>query len=217
MEAVERAYEYRDWITLLFILCFTLLVIAKSLYPQRFQEFISLLTSGKFISFKGKENRAFHPFNILMLFFQSIVVSIFIYIIYSYYFEMESSPLVTFIRIITAVICFVLIKTGIEKIVANIFELDEKIDYYLFQKFSYRSFISVLLFIGSLLLIYTLRPNTLILSIFGMIMLLGNAIAIFLIYKRYQLQLIQNWFYFILYLCALEIAPYYILFKVITK
>ena len=217
MEAVERAYEYRDWITLLFIICFLLLVIAKSLYSQRFQEFISLLSSGKFISFKGKENRAFHPFNILMLLFQSIVTSIFIYIIYHYFFETEYSPLVIFIRIITAFICFVLIKTGIEKIVANIFELDEKIDYYLFQKFSYRSFLSILLFLGSLILIYAVQPNTLILAVIGIIIILGNAIAIFLIYKRYQGQLIQNWFYFILYLCALEIAPYYILFKVITK
>ena len=217
MQAIDRIHEYKDWITVIFLLCFVLLVIARMLFPQRFEEFISLLNSGKFISFKGKENKAFHGFNIILLSIQSIAVSIFLFICYNYYFESELEPIILYIRILTAYICLLLVKAGVEKIIGNIFEMDEKIDYYIFQKLSYRSFISLFLLIASLFLVYSLQPSGLSLAIIGASALIANAIALIIIYRRNQNVLSANWFYFILYLCALEIAPYIILYKLITS
>jgi len=216
MQATERIYEYQDWITFIFLACFALLVLAKLLFPQRFEDFISLLNSGKFIAFKGKENKAFHAFNILLLTIQAIIVSIFLYIVYTYFFKTSTPDLILYIRIFTAYFCLILIKAGIEKIIGNIFELDEKIDYYIFQKFSYRNFISLFILLASLFLVYTINPTTLIIGFIGVSVLLANAIGLIIIYKRNQTLLIANWFYFILYLCALEIAPYIILYKLIT-
>ncbi|WP_026933363.1 DUF4271 domain-containing protein [Christiangramia echinicola] len=217
MQATERIYEYQDWITFLFLACFILLVLAKILFPQRFEEFISLLNSGKFIAFKGKENKAFHAFNILLLGLQAISVSIFLYIIYRYFWEIETSPLIIFIRIFTAYFCLILIKAGIEKIIGNIFEIDDKMDYYIFQKFSYRNFISIFLLFASLFLIYAFHPTALIIGLIGGSAIIANAIGLIVIYRRNQSVLSANWFYFILYLCALEIAPYLILYKLITN
>lgn len=216
MQATERFYEYQDWITLIFLACFTLLVLAKLLFPQRFEEFISLLNSSKFIAFKGKENKAFHAFNILLLVTQALAISVFLYITYTYFFKTSSTAIVVFIRIFTAYISLILIKAGIEKIIGNIFELDEKIDYYLFQKLSYRNFISIFILIASLFLVYTINPTGLILGGIGALAILANAIGLIIIYRRNQSVLSANWFYFILYLCALEIAPYIILYKLIT-
>jgi len=217
MQATERIYEYQDWITIIFLACLVLLVLAKLLFPQRFEEFISLLNSGKFIAFKGKENKAFHAFNILLLVIQALAVSVFLYIAYTHFFTTSSPDLILYIRIFTAYFCLILIKAGIEKIIGNIFELDEKIDYYLFQKFSYRNFISLFLLSVSLLLIYTINPTTLIIGFIGVSAIIANAIALIIIYKKNQNVLSANWFYFILYLCALEIAPYIILYKLITN
>ena len=217
MQATERIYEYQDWITILFLVCFVLLAMAKILFPQRFEEFTSLLNSGKFIAFKGKENKAFHAFNILLLSLQAISVSIFFYIIYRFFWETETSPLIIFIRIFTAYFCLVLIKVGVEKIIGNIFEIDEKIDYYIFQKFSYRNFISIFLLFASLFLIYAFHPTALIIGLISGSAIIANAIGLIVIYRRNQSVLSANWFYFILYLCALEIAPYIILYKVITN
>ncbi len=206
----------RDWITLLFILCFILLALAKISYPQRFEEFISLLNSGKFIAFKGKENKAFHAFNILLLIIQILAVSIFIFIAYRYFFESSLPPIIIYIRILIAYTCLILLKAGIEKIIGNIFELDEKMDYYLFQKISYRNFISLFLLVVSLFMVYSIDPSATIIGISGALVIIANAIALFIIYRKNQSLLSANWFYFILYLCALEIAPYIILYKLIT-
>ncbi len=216
MQAIERIHEHRDWITLLFILCFILLALAKISYPQRFEEFISLLNSGKFIAFKGKENKAFHAFNILLLCIQILAVSVFLFITYQYFFESSLPPIIIFIRILTAYGCLILLKAGVEKIIGNIFELDEKMDYYLFQKISYRNFISLFLLTVSLFLVYSIDPNATLIGIAGVLVIIANAIALFIIYRKNQTLLGANWFYFILYLCALEIAPYIILYKLIT-
>ncbi len=216
MQAVERIYEYQDWITILFLACFALIVVAKIQFPQRFEEFTSLLSSGKFIAFKGKENKAFHAFNILLLTLQAVSVSLFLFIVYRFLTNTESSSLITFIRIFTAYFCFILIKAGVEKIIGNIFDIDDKIDYYIFQKFSYRNFISIFLLIAALFLTYALYPTALIIGLIGGFALLANAISLFIIYRRNQSIVSAHWFYFILYLCALEIAPYLILYKLIT-
>ncbi|MCB7482326.1 DUF4271 domain-containing protein [Christiangramia sediminis] len=216
MQATERFYEYQDWITIIFLACFTLLVLAKLLFPQRFEEFISLLNSSKFIAFKGKENKAFHAFNILLLLTQALAISVFLYIAYTYFFETSSPAIIVFIRILTAYISLILIKAGIEKIIGNIFELDEKIDYYLFQKLSYRNFISLFILVAALFLVYTINPTGLIIGTIGGLAIIANAIGLIIIYRRNQSVLSANWFYFILYLCALEIAPYIILYKLIT-
>lgn len=217
MQAIERFDYSQDWITILFVACFLLLVLAKILYAQRFEEFINLLGSGKFMAFKGKENKAFHGFNILMLSMQLIAVSVFIFIVYRYFYASSLSPLIIFIRIFTAYACLVLLKTGVEKIIGNIFEFDEKMDYYIFQKISYRNFISLFILLIAILLAYTFKPTYTFLMITGAIVIIANAVALFIIYRRNQSLLEANWFYFILYLCALEIAPYIILYKLITN
>ncbi len=216
MQAVERFHETQDWITVLFVLGFFLLVLAKILYPQRFVDFINLLNSGKFISFKGKENKAFHGFNILLLIVQAIAISIFLFVAYEVYFEHSESAGIIFIRILTAYLCFLLLKTGVEKIIGNIFEMDDRMDYYIFQKISYRSFISLFILIASLFLVYSLDPGTLTITLIAVLCLLANVIGLIIIYRKNQNLLASNWFYFILYLCALEIAPYIILYKLVT-
>ncbi|MFD1094305.1 DUF4271 domain-containing protein [Salegentibacter chungangensis] len=217
MQAIERHVETLDWITIIFMVSLALLATVRSLYPQRFEEFASLLNSNKFMVFKGKENKAFHPFNILMFIVNVLAVSTFLYLLYTFFIEAKPpKPLVVFIRILTAYMGFVLVKFGIDKIISNIFEFDAQMDYYLFQKLSHRNFISIGILVAAALLIYSLEPTRIL--IYGLIItiLLANLISLFVIYKQNQNTIVSNWFYFILYLCALEIAPYIILYKLFT-
>ncbi|WPY98298.1 DUF4271 domain-containing protein [Christiangramia sp. OXR-203] len=216
MQATARLSEYQDWITITFLLCFGLLVLARVAFPQRFEEFISLLNSGKFIAFKGKENKAFHGFNIILFSVQAIAVSLFIFLGYRYFFETDLHSIVLFIRILTGYTCLILLKAGVEKIIGNIFDIDERIDYYIFQKLSYRNFISIFLLFACLFLVYSMEATGLSLRIIAFTAVLANAFSMLIIYRRNQSVLSVNWFYFILYICALEIAPYIILYKLIT-
>ncbi|MDT0690715.1 DUF4271 domain-containing protein [Salegentibacter sp. F188] len=215
MQAIERQVDTTDWMTLILLTCIVMLAAIKIIYPQRFQEFMSLLTSSKFMMFKGKENQAFHPFNILMFFVNIAAVSLFLLILLNFFFPTpeDDSSIIIYIRIATAYGSFVLLKMGIEKIIANVFELDEKIDYYLFRKLGYRNFISLFVLLAAILLTYSFTPTRPILySILGFL-IVSNVISLIVIYRQNQSIISINLFYFILYLCALEIAPYIILYK----
>lgn len=217
MQAIERYTEPLDWITIIFIICFILIVLVRNLYTNRFNEFLYILTSNKFMLFKGKENNAFHGFNILLFSVNALSISVLIFWFYKYYTNPSpANYLYIYIRILTAYVCFILLKFGVEKIISNIFNIDKVIDIYLFQKLSYRNYIALLVFPITLLLIYTLNISDLwVYGVAGFI-LLANLTGIFNIFKQYQKLISANWFYFILYLCALEIAPYFILYKLIT-
>ncbi len=188
--------------------------ITKYIYPQRFEDFTSLLTSNKFMVFRAKEYKAFHPFNILLFLINILSVSLFIFILLQVFWKVNPlPPIITFVRIVTAYTSFILLKFGLEKIMANIFELDDFVDQYLFQKLTHRNFIALFLLPVTVLLFYGLQPNqTLLYVILGLI-LFSNIVSMTSIYKKNQNLFTHNWFYFILYLCALEIAPYIILYK----
>ena len=217
LQALERHVDSLDWITLLILGIMVLLVSVKATYPQRFQDFTSLLTTGKFMAFRGKENKAFHAFNILMFGVHLFSVSLFLFVTYKTFFEANpAQPQILFIRIATAYGSFVLLKAGIEKIIGDIFNLDPQIDYYVFQKLSYRNFMALFLLVPGLLFTYAFSPTKILVGSLIILLVLFNILSLFLIFKQNQNLIARHWFYFILYLCALEIAPYIILYKLFT-
>lgn len=215
MEYTERIIETNDWATYLLVGCFLLLAVAKYFYPKRFDEFVLLPLSNKYLSGYGKDDAIYHPFNILLFVVQVACVSIFIYLLFSTFnpLEAERNPYL-FVQIATGYATFVLIKLSIEKIVANIFSIDAIIDQYLHQKLSHRNFLALLIFLGNLFFLYIFQATETSILIFAFSILLFNAIALFSSYKKNGKLVASNFFQFIVYLCALEISPYIILYKV---
>jgi len=217
LEALERYSISNDLLTVIIILVLLLLVIAKNLFQHRFEDFISLFSSGKYMLIKSKEHKAVYGFNILMLIVHILSVSLFIFVLYRIFVSpVIEDTAILLLRIVTAYGFFVLLKVTVEKIIANIFDIDEIAEHYLFQKHTYRNFISLLLLPVTIFLIYSPAPKRGI--IYGVVILLLIALVfvLFKIFKKNQGLISRNWFYFILYLCALEITPYVILYKLIT-
>ena len=122
-----------------------------------------------------------------------------------------------FIQIATLLLYFILAKFLIEKIIATSFNIDEFADLFNLQKVTYRTYIGVLVLpINAILFYYDNIPKIIPLAIIG-ISLCISLYSYFISIKTYQNVIISKLFYFILYLCALEIAPYYFLYYWITK
>ncbi|RMA66343.1 DUF4271 domain-containing protein [Ulvibacter antarcticus] len=211
---MERYIESLDWITLLLVSCLVLYAVAKSSYPRRFHEFIMLPLNSKYFFVHGKNDDIKHPFNLLLFIAQVISVSLFIFLYVKIKSPniLESNPWL-FVQICSAYTFFVLIKLILEKIVGTIFNLDTIINSYLYQKLSYRNLMSILLFIGNLIFFYAVDPTLNLITIFVVLIILLNCIALYNSYKTFGNLILSNFFYFILYLCALEISPYIILYK----
>ena len=122
--------------------------------------------------------------------------------------ELNSSLFLRLLLIFTASVLFkILVELG----VGYLFDLQKLFHSYVFQQVSSLNFLGIVLLLLNSILIYGVPNNRFllifILSISGLILLIGMFKSI----KLYQKLLINNLFYFILYLCALEIGPYIIL------
>ena len=120
-------------------------------------------------------------------------------------------------RYIIAALCILWCKFLIEKIVATIFNIEEFAEQFNLQKVSYRTFIGLILLPINIYLFYNNTPANILIYITIAVILIINLFSYLVSLKIYQNLLIGKLFYFILYLCALEIAPYYFMYYLITK
>jgi hypothetical protein len=211
-----RIIETKDWATYVFLLSFVLIAITKTIFETRFNEFLRILVSDKYIKVYKDSTNLMSGFTILLFIVQIISFSFFIQILLDYFGYVNKTDWVAFIRISSLLAIFVLSKFLIEKIIAETFEIEEFIEQFNLLKVGYRTFIGILILPVNIYLFYNNSSNYLIFITLAAILIINLATYLISL-KNYQNLLIGNLFYFILYLCALEIAPYYFIYYLITK
>ena len=212
-----RILDAKDWATYLFVFSFVLIAVTKTAFETRFSEFLRILVSDKYIKIYKDTSHLMSGFTILLFIVQIISFSFFIQLILNYLGYVSKTDWIIFIRIFTFFGVFVLSKFLIEKIIASIFNIEEFAEQFNLQKVSYRTFIGLILLPINIYLFYNNNSsNVLIYCTIGVILII-NLFSYLVSLKIYQNLLIGKLFYFILYLCALEIAPYYFIYYLITK
>ena len=213
-----RILENKDWATLLFVLSFAVVAFTKSAYENRFSEFTRLIFSDKYVKIYRDTSHLKSSFTISLFLVQIISYAFFIQITMHIFGYIESkTDWMLFIQIATFLLYFILAKFLIEKIVATSFNIDEFVDIFNLQKVTYRAYIGLLILpVNAILFYYDNIPTIVPLLIIGISVCI-SLFSYFISIKTYQNIIFSKLFYFILYLCALEIAPYYFLYYWITK
>jgi hypothetical protein len=212
-----RILENKDWATLLFVVAFALVAITKSTYETRFSEFSKLIFSDKYAKIYRDTSNLKGSFIIRLFFVQILSFSFFILLTLHIFGYASKTDWILFIQIATFLLYFILGKFLVEKIVATSFNIDEFVNLFNLQKATYRTYIGVLILpLNAILFYYDNIPKIVPLVIIG-ISLCISLFSYFISIKTYQNIIIGKLFYFILYLCALEIAPYYFMYYWITK
>ena len=190
--------------------CILIIAILKVIYPKRFNDFIRLPVSNNYFLAKGKSEELRHPFSILLFVIQLISISLFVNL---FFLEKGKANVLLFLQILFVVFVFIIVKTSIEKMIGAIFSIEKLIDHYIYEKLSYRNFLSLLLIITNLIFYFSIKPDLNTLLILTGILFLVNMLILSYSYKNYRSLIFSNLFYFLLYICALEISPYIILYK----
>ncbi len=212
-----RIIENKDWATLLFVLSFAIIAFTKSVFENRFTDFVKLIYSDKYINIYKDSSHLKSGFTIALFLVQIISFAFLIQISLSYFDYALKTDWVLYIQIITFLMYFVLAKFLIEKIIATAFNIDEFIEGFNLQKVIYRTYIGLFILpINAILFYYDNLSRNIPLFIIGLI-LITNTLIYFVSIKNYQNLILSKLFYFILYLCALEIAPYYFMYYWFTK
>ena len=203
-----------EWFTVFLVLAVGCLTLSKFLFARRFDDFLAVIGNSKYLKIYTKEQKFIDGFDALMFLNLIISVSIFSFLMYSEFVNLAEFDLVQFFKLLFGVGALVLIKVLLERLIGSLFEIDALIDSYLFQKTTYKNYTGFILLPVNILLIYTITPTKgVVYAVLALIFLI-NLMGFMTSFKNHQKILLNNFFYFILYLCALEIAPYIILFKV---
>ncbi|PIA78610.1 DUF4271 domain-containing protein [Gaetbulibacter sp. 4G1] len=200
--------------TVLIIASLIIIAAAKLVAPKRFGDFIYVLGNSKYLKIYARDQKFLDKFDALLFSNLVISVSIFSYLVYQYVTDTKIISVNILFKLGFGIGTFILIKVLIERLLASLFDIDKLIDKYLFQKISYKNYLGLLLLPINAILIFTIKPTLPIIYAVVILLLIINIMGVITSFKTHQNTIKNNLFYFILYLCALEIAPYIILYKV---
>lgn len=213
----ERILISKDWATVLFILALAIIATNKTMFEVRFNEFIKIGISDKYNKIYRDTSNLLNWFTVSMFIIQLISFSFFILLLLSYFGYSETSNYITYIQVITFLFVFILSKFLIEKIIGNILNTERFVDQFNLVKVNYRAFFGLVLLPVNIILYYNHTPLQIAFYIILVVFVLYNLITYYFLIKTYQKLILGKLFYFILYLCTLEIAPYYFMYYWITK
>ncbi len=208
MNLIERVNFSSDWMIISLFVSLVLLALGKYLFQFRFVNFVVLPFNDKYVSIQNKKGPFFSGFHILLTVFQLINLALFLYLLQKTLLNsILGDGSYSFFYILGFLILFQTAKFVLQKINAYVFNTQQLVADLIFSKFSYLNHSSLFIFIANVLLIFILKDSKIV--IYGTILMIVfiNGIGIAKLLKNHQKTVLPNLFYFILYLCTLEIAP----------
>ena len=127
------------------------------------------------------------------------------------FFKNKNFELFVYYELLGFVSIFFVVKIMLDFIIGRLFSISELMKNYIWQKLVYHNSLGILLLLFNFLIAYSIFDGyymTLISIYISLVFLLFSYCSIYFSMKKV---IIKNWFYFILYLCTLEIIPYYYL------
>lgn len=215
-EAKEIIHQNNDWITLVFLVILILLTLLKVLFNKRLFHAGTIYLSKKYLSiyFNKEKRKILNLFQILLFLVQLLVLTLLFYFANSYFkFRIDLLNFNSYILIFYWVGLYFCLRYAIGFILAYLFNLKNIHTKIVYEKMCYLN--NLILWLLPFLVISAYLNNY-------KKLILESTFILFsvLLILRYSLTLVNNknlifsnLFYFILYICALEIAPLIIILK----
>ena len=218
MEPILRTTLIPDWIAAILLVSLILMVVSKERFGYRFSVFMSLISNTKYILVFNKKQGFIHPFQLIWHVFAVLNCSLFLYLNknqIAIIFQNSDLLSISFTNIILAITAFVLMKQLAQLIHGSFFNSLKMMQEFLFKKSSYFNYASLLFFVSNIISLFLLADSMLLFIISLACVLSVTLIGWLAILRNRQKYITDQFFYFILYLCALEIAPFLVIGSVL--
>lgn len=212
MQALERTIIDTNWVTVLLVVLLVCVFLLKGLSFERLKGNVLSLINKTFIESEIEENYSFvNLFKIVVFIFSMTVISLLMYKFLLFFDVSKEGGFYIFMKTLGVVFSYFSTKRLVEFLLSHLFKINEQLKFFLGSKSNYLNCVSFYVFIALVIVEYS-PLNTLFLVY----------ISVLFFSIRFVLHLISNkklisskLFYFILYLCSFEIAPPFILFKLL--
>ena len=214
-EGIERLSLTRDWITMILLVALVLIAVLKFFYSERFVKLFSLSYSEKyFTNYSKSKPLIFNTFHLLFFIIINFNISLLIYYAIKAFDPSKiSHDFSFFAQVVFIVFLYFVARYLIGYLLSIVFSLSEEQDHVTLLKVSNLAYLSVLFFPLLVLINYSSFALYKILITFSLtVAIILLVIRYFTIVKNLKLNF-NNYFYLFLYLCALEIAPILVIYK----
>lgn len=127
------------------------------------------------------------------------------------FFKDQNFDLIIYCELFKYVFIFFTSKVLFDIIIGKVFSINRIMKSYVWQKLVYCNSLGIILLFFNFFIAYTIYYKHYMVSFFIALSVLYLIFAYFSIFFSMKNVIYKNWFYFILYLCTLEIIPYYYL------
>ncbi len=212
MQALEKIVINTNWISIILVFLFAIIAVLKIIDGDKLKGYVFALFNKGFIQDEVEENTSFFSsFYSLLFIFSSVVLALVTSFLVAETNKNTSFSVSSFFLILGIIWSYFTIKSLLEIGVIRLFFIKKEVRFYVVSKFGYLYSISFFLIIFFVLF----RFGPLNFSFF-------IAATLGLFFLKFVFQVVNNknlvfgkLFYFILYLCAFEIAPLLIMFKLV--
>lgn len=205
---VERLLLSNDGITISFLVGFLMIFLMKLYKPSELVGYISAFFTQGFVEKRSEEGFSeLNPFNLVLQLFSVLVISLLLYFLM--FSNTFGENMVTLLSVLGIVFVFFLLKGGLILLLYKLFDFNDAVRYFINTKNAYLNTVCLLIFPFLILYQFTLKHHlTLLIALCFLLVF-----RLFLILRNNKNIITQELFYFILYFCALEIAPILILYR----
>ena len=204
-----REYILFDGFTIIILLNIIIVTIAKALNNSKFKQFIFIYLNNSFLKFSTSNNSFLSSFNSLLninyLISMSVYISILLY--YSPSGTNNNFDISIFFKTLFFVAVFIYTKYLFEILVGWSFNIRKFIIAFNLQKNSFNKLIGIIIILFNSLSIYSFPGSITFIKITIFFVISLYLIGLYKVIRLNDNLILSNMFYFILYLCTLEIVP----------
>jgi hypothetical protein len=210
MEALQRAILSNNWITIIFLVSLAVLFFLKLFEAKKLKGYAASIFNKGFIEIEAEDNSSFFSFfHIGFSFFFFLMITITGYFCANIYSHRTIFLLQDYIHVFNYVLLYMIVRFVSMSLFILLFELKQSISLFLISKRGFLYSISIGLLFLNIIYFYSFQNKYLLITGVGLLFLV-RFLMILMINKNL---IIKELFYFILYLCAFELAPLFVLFR----
>ena len=215
-EAKEIIHQNHHWVSLVFLAILVFLTLAKIMYKDRLLHTASLFFANKylFIYFNKEKNDILNLFQFLMFMVQLLALALIFYFANNLWqFSAKLNALNGYLLLVAGVGLYFCFRYLIELFLAEIFNIKNKFNRIVYDKVSYFNNLILWILPFLILSVYANIYKELSFKITFFVLIILLILRYILVLANNKKLIVNNLFYFILYICALEIAPLAIILK----
>ena len=212
MEALQRSVLSNNWITLIFVFSILLLFFLKLFTTAKLKGYVTSLFNKGFVEIEAEENYwTLSFFHTGFSLFTFLMLSVTTFFLISQFNNSSALLLEDYLVSTSYLFSYVVLRFIVVFVLFSVFQFKSKLSFFMTSKRGYLYSISIGLLFLNIFYFYTFQYQDLLFT--GFVALFSLRFSLILINNKNLI--IKELFYFILYLCAFELAPLFVLFRLI--